>query len=116
MPANKTPDPNPNPRYELILNQARDFDFNFDYQGLGQILHIQSKMIEEDVLKKVLKQYLKREPTLEDAKLCTKIFRHGVEGYVLQYENRVLGTIVSNIEYSREVPFTSSLVFTFQPA
>lgn len=49
---------------------------------------------EEDVLKNVLQQILKREPELEDAKRLTRGFIHGKnDGYLLSFDGFSIGEI-----------------------
>lgn len=49
---------------------------------------------EEKIIKETLKSLLKREPTLDDYKKCTKVFKEGeVDKYHLLYENVVIGSM-----------------------
>ncbi|HND46691.1 MAG TPA: hypothetical protein PLC61_09895 [Chitinophagales bacterium] len=53
---------------------------------------------EENVIKDVLRQLLKREPTLEDAKDLHKFQKEGeFDKYHLAYKNLKLGTVYRNI-------------------
>lgn len=53
------------------------------------------KETEEMVIKQVLKQLLKRDITLEDAKKVTRVFFYNdTEKYTLAYDGMALGTIV----------------------
>lgn len=52
---------------------------------------------EENVIKEVLRQILKREPTLEDAKDLHKFQQEGeFDKYYLAYKNMKLGTVYRN--------------------
>jgi hypothetical protein len=52
---------------------------------------------EENVIKEVLQQILKREPTLEDAKDLCKFQQEGeFDKYYLAYKNLKLGTVFRN--------------------
>ena len=52
---------------------------------------------EENVIKEVLRQILKREPTLEDAKDLLKFQQEGeFDKYYLAYKNLKLGTVYCN--------------------
>jgi Na+-translocating ferredoxin:NAD+ oxidoreductase RnfG subunit len=53
---------------------------------------------EENVIKEVLRQILKREPTLEDAKDLHKFQKEGeFDKYYLAYKNLKLGTVYRNM-------------------
>ena len=53
--------------------------------------------VEENVLKEVLRQILKREPTLEDAKDLHRFQKEGeFDKYYLAYKNMKLGTVYRN--------------------
>lgn len=55
---------------------------------------------EDNVIKEVLRQILKREPTLEDAKDLCKFQQEGeFDKYVLAYKNRKLGTVYINSNF-----------------
>lgn len=52
---------------------------------------------EEEVIKKVLRQILKREPIIEDAKKCTCLFRRdNINQYDFIYDGVCLGNIKRN--------------------
>lgn len=54
--------------------------------------------LEVNILKEVLRQILKREPTLEDAKDLTRFKRDGeFDKYYLAYKNMKLGTVHYNM-------------------
>ena len=53
--------------------------------------------VEENVIKEVLRQILKREPTLEDAKDLHRFQKEGeFDKYYLAYKNMKLGTVYRN--------------------
>jgi Na+-translocating ferredoxin:NAD+ oxidoreductase RnfG subunit len=57
---------------------------------------------EENVIKEVLRQILKREPTLEDAKGLHKFQQEGeFDKYYLAYKNMKLGTVYRNTNIER---------------
>lgn len=52
---------------------------------------------EEKVIKSVLRSLLKREPTMEDASKCTRIFKPGItDQYDLEFEGICLGQVKYN--------------------
>jgi hypothetical protein len=53
------------------------------------------KELEERVVKQVLRLLLNREPTIDDAKKCHRIFKLGIiDKYILAYEGTALGQII----------------------
>lgn len=64
--------------------------------------------IEEDCINGVLRQVLKREPTIEDYKECTQSYKEGEDdGYYIAYKGVNLGRITrafSSFGYSGDAP------------
>ena len=72
---------------ESIIDNSRDYLFKIALD------------LEETVLKKVLKSYLKRDATYLDAKNCTRAYRQDIIGvYFLYYGNVLLGKMSRKIE------------------
>lgn len=70
---------------------------------------------EEKVLREVLRQVLKREPELADAKECTKCYMPGEPfNYILAYKGQALGCVKFNLPLGRAIDF--SIVFEPDPA
>lgn len=88
---NKTP--------KLVLNKALNIA---DVSGSAlpdMMVQITKQMMEaeENVIKDVLRQLLKREPTLEDAKDLHRFQKEGeFDKYYLAYKNLKLGTVYRN--------------------
>lgn len=85
-------------------------DFTLDYSLLAPVIESYRSM-EDDLIKQVLRQLLKREPTVEDFKKLTRAGYDGRPGVTkLFYEGFPLGTIEDQFDYG--CIGKSKLVFT----
>jgi hypothetical protein len=83
------------------------------------LYHLQNKVIEimmekeEKVIKEVLENLLKRKPTIEDAKGCTRMFNgDNINEFYLHYEGVCLGSIKRNFNTSINKQPTFNITFT----
>ena len=93
----------------ITSNQQGEFKH---YQSLVEKVLVSLKAAEEAALKEVLRQILRREPTIEDAKLCQQYF-DGIDPnkYQLFYRTYLLGTVYINFGREGEQPGV-----TFKPS
>lgn len=65
------------------------------------------KQIEENLFKEVLRQVLKREPTIEDAKECSFLKKDNWDlKYVIAYRGVNLGTVEVHLHPDYKISFT----------
>lgn len=85
------------PNENIVLNKwGAEFDFSalkINYGKTEAILSQMAKM-EEELIKKVVSQFLKREATIEDAPFVSRIFKQGFPTeYAIRYKGILLGTV-----------------------
>ncbi len=89
----------------------------------GKVAHLTAKIIEkknrleEQLIMKILEDILKRKPTIEDAKKCTKKILPNTINYIFGYNGIDLGTVTFESNPSKNIPFEHSelLLIRFKP-
>lgn len=68
----------------------------------------------DQLINKVLKQYLQRDPTEEDARLCTIKYFENENWFLFEYTDKLLGKIDVKWD-SSPIDLSHILVYTFTP-
>ena len=95
----------------LLDTWKSEFEMDKEFASFSRQIISSIHKAEEDVIKQVLKELLKRNPTFDDAKKVTRVFREGLyDKYTLAYDGSPLGIVEMN--FSGIVPHRYCVNFT----
>lgn len=84
------------------------------YPSISEHITSIAMAYKDQLINKVLKQHLNRDPTIEDAKSCTIKYFENENWFLFEYKDKLLGKIDVRLD-SSPVDLSRILVYTFIP-